>query len=172
MSIKSWGFPAADPCPLGPGLGEPRPVPVHCLSGRREKPTCLTFRAWQAQLGFGDIFVTPPEAIARIDQIVEDLFARTGDGWDRALAKWGDERAEKLWCMGASAGLRLRGILRKLSSTSTLLFADTKPMVSWPVGVPVVGSFGRAGSSGGADLREGLRRVESAAHLIGERDAA
>ena len=93
---------------------------------------------WQAQLGFSETFYTPHEVIAKIDQIEEDLFAQSGDGWNKALAKWG-ERATRNWPIGVTSGLRLRAILQRLADTSALYFAKTAPnagcAVSWPVGV-------------------------------------
>jgi len=100
-----------------------------------------------AQLGFHSAFLTPPEIIAKIDQIEEDLFAQSGDGWEMANKKWG-ERAKNNWPIGAVAGLRLRAILRKLSESSTIIFAKTAPdascEVSWPAGLAALAASGRA----------------------------
>ena len=94
-----------------------------------------------AQLGFHEELLTVTDAIQRIDQIVHDLVEKTGDGWDRAMGKWGD-RAPSLWVIGAAGALRLRAILTQCfdeSSKSQLYFAQMAPghkglKVSWPVG--------------------------------------
>eukprot|EP00966_Prymnesium_polylepis_P098125 2272311-Prymnesium_polylepis.1 len=119
---------------------------VHCSLANEKQPTSRVIHPTvhplsQAQLGFSEAFCTPPEVIAKIDQIEEDLFAQSGDGWDKALAKWG-ERATRNWPIGVTSGLRLRAILQRLADTSTLYFAKTAPnagcSVSWPVGVVAI----------------------------------
>ena len=122
---------------------EARTRSFRAVSGSRRPVS----RVPQAQLGFHNAFLTPPQIIAKIDQIEEDLFAQSGDGWQMANKKWG-ERATKNWPIGAVAGLRLRAILRKLSDSSTIIFAKTAPdarcEVSWPVGLAVLAASGRA----------------------------
>ena len=96
-----------------------------------------------AQLGFNNVFITPPQAVARIDQICEDLLAQQGDGWAKAMAKW-KEWAGENWVIGVAAALRLRAILRHFDDRSSLYFAKSAPgaqcKVSWPIGYVAAGA--------------------------------
>ena len=84
-----------------------------------------------SQLGFGAEFLTPSQVI---DRIVDDMLSRSGDGWDKAVAKW-HQYTETNWAIGASNGLRLRAIFRHFGDTASLFFAKTTPearcRVSW-----------------------------------------
>lgn len=115
-----------------------------------------------AQLGFVEEFLRPQQVIERIDTLVVDLLAQSGAGWERACAKWGEERAPNLWVIGAAGALRLKAILTQCfadSPESWLYFGVRAPGgkmdVSWPVGQKLLidaAVAGRTSPGGGSTL--------------------
>ena len=100
-----------------------------------------------AQLGFAQEFLSPPQVVARIDRICEELLAREGDAWARAELKWKKWASENRM-IGIASAQRLRAILGHFDDSCNLYFAqkappnlessDTNLIVSWPVGYGAV----------------------------------